>query len=42
MTRPISATLLVVFALVVLVPPVRAAIARRRSPSADHRTKELV
>ena len=41
-TRPISGTLLVVFLLVALLPTVRAAIARRRTPSADPATKELV
>jgi putative tricarboxylic transport membrane protein len=41
-TRPISGTLLVVFLLVALLPTIRAAIARRRTPSADPATKELV
>ncbi len=41
-TRPISGVLLVVFILVALVPPVRSALARRRTPAADSRPKELV
>ena len=45
-TRPISATLLVVFLLVALLPPIRAALTRRRATSdpvtAPHDTKELV
>lgn len=40
--RPISGTLLVIFVLVVLVPPVRSAVARRRLAAANHRSKELV
>lgn len=40
--RPISGTLLVIFVLVVLVPPVRSAVARRRPAAANHRSKELV
>ncbi|MEU9738827.1 tripartite tricarboxylate transporter permease [Micromonospora chersina] len=46
LTRPISGTLLALFLLVALLPPVRAALARRRSTprldSAPHDTKELV
>ncbi|MET8907361.1 tripartite tricarboxylate transporter permease [Micromonospora sp. NPDC004551] len=47
LTRPISGTLLALFLLVALLPPVRAALARRRSTarpdSAPHdTTKELV
>jgi putative tricarboxylic transport membrane protein len=46
-TRPISGTLLAIFVLVVFVPPIRAAIAKRRTPRvapADPATptKELV
>jgi putative tricarboxylic transport membrane protein len=45
-TRPISGTLLVVFLLVALLPPIRAALARRRAASrpdtAPHDTKEFV
>ncbi|MFE9956872.1 tripartite tricarboxylate transporter permease [Micromonospora sp. NPDC005299] len=45
-TRPISGTLLALFLLVALLPPVRAALARRRSTSrpdpVPHDTKELV
>ncbi|MET7969911.1 tripartite tricarboxylate transporter permease [Micromonospora sp. NPDC005305] len=45
-TRPISGTLLALFLLVALLPPVRAALGRRRSTSrpdsAPHDTKELV
>jgi putative tricarboxylic transport membrane protein len=40
--RPISGTLLGIFLLVVFAPPIRAAIAGRRSASTDTRTKELV
>ncbi|PSK67399.1 hypothetical protein B0E53_00633 [Micromonospora sp. MH33] len=46
LTRPISGTLLALFLLVALLPPVRAALARRgptsRPDSAPHDTKELV
>ncbi|MEU1683730.1 tripartite tricarboxylate transporter permease [Micromonospora sp. NPDC005707] len=46
LTRPISGTLLALFLLVALLPPVRAALARRRSTSrpdpVPHDTKELV
>jgi putative tricarboxylic transport membrane protein len=45
-TRPISGTLLVMFLLVALLPPIRAALGRRRASSdpdtAAHDTKELV
>ncbi|GAA4736110.1 tripartite tricarboxylate transporter permease [Modestobacter marinus] len=45
-TRPISGTLLVVFVVVALLPPIRSALARRRGTSADHSDtttpKELV
>ncbi|WP_346535905.1 tripartite tricarboxylate transporter permease [Micromonospora sp. DPT] len=45
-TRPISGTLLVLFLLVALLPPIRAALARRRATpgpdTARHDTKELV
>jgi putative tricarboxylic transport membrane protein len=41
-TRPISGTLLVIFLLVALVPPLRSALTRRRATAADTRTKELV
>jgi putative tricarboxylic transport membrane protein len=41
-TRPISGTLLAIFVLVVLVPPLRSAITRRRTAPADQPTKELV
>ncbi|MFD2091006.1 tripartite tricarboxylate transporter permease [Blastococcus deserti] len=42
-TRPISGTLLVVFLLVAFLPPIRAAVTRRRTAAAaDTRTKELV
>lgn len=45
-TRPISGTLLVVFLLVALLPPIRAALARRRATAhpdtASHDTKEFV
>jgi putative tricarboxylic transport membrane protein len=41
-TRPISGTLLVIFLLVALVPPLRAAIGRRRTAPAESPTKELV
>ncbi len=42
LARPISGTLLVIFLLVAFLPPIRAAVARRRTTSADTRTKELV
>ncbi|MFE9689204.1 tripartite tricarboxylate transporter permease [Micromonospora sp. NPDC005806] len=46
LTRPISGTLFVVFLLVALLPPIRAALTRRRATShpatASHDTKELV
>jgi putative tricarboxylic transport membrane protein len=42
-TRPISGTLLALFVLVVLLPPVRAAFTRRREARRDQQpTKELV
>ena len=41
-TRPISGTLLVVFVLVVLVPPIRSALTRRRTASPEPADKELV
>ncbi|SCF38921.1 putative tricarboxylic transport membrane protein [Micromonospora purpureochromogenes] len=45
-TRPISGTLLVLFLLVALLPPIRAALARRRATfhpdTAPHDTKESV
>ena len=46
-TRPISGTLLVVFLLVALLPPIRAALRRRRptaqpDPTSHDTTKELV
>ncbi|MGY1760824.1 tripartite tricarboxylate transporter permease [Geodermatophilus sp. SYSU D00779] len=41
LTRPISGTLLVLFLVVVLLPVIRAALARRRSTD-RHTTKELV
>jgi putative tricarboxylic transport membrane protein len=41
-TRPISGTLLVIFILVAFLPAVRAAISRRRTASAESRSKELV
>jgi putative tricarboxylic transport membrane protein len=42
LTRPISGTLLAIFILVALVPPLRTAITRRRASTADSRSKELV
>jgi putative tricarboxylic transport membrane protein len=41
-TRPISATLLVVFLLVALLPAIGSLLTRRRGADADHQTKELV
>ncbi len=41
-TRPISGTLLVIFLFVAFLPPFRAAVARRRSATDDHHSKELV
>jgi putative tricarboxylic transport membrane protein len=41
-TRPISATLLVVFLLVAFLPAIRSLLTRRRSADADSQTKELV
>jgi putative tricarboxylic transport membrane protein len=41
-TRPISGTLLVVFLLVALLPPIRAALARRPATSKPDNAKELV
>jgi putative tricarboxylic transport membrane protein len=41
-TRPISGTLLAIFILVALVPPIRSALTRRRTAAAGSRPKELV
>src|SRR3712207_5320362 len=41
-TRPISGTLLALFVLVVLLPPLRSAFTRRREARRDQPTKELV
>ncbi|OLF09941.1 tripartite tricarboxylate transporter permease [Actinophytocola xanthii] len=40
LTRPISGTLFAAFLVVALLPPVRAALARRRTPNPTNRTKE--